>query len=879
VQIVKKTLAASLFTLILLAVASPAHAKTAVNSQSCVLSSGKWVNSLLTQVETRSFRITYDATASSSKVDAVTGLSSGSASDFSNLAAVIRFNSSGAIDARNGSTYTAASVISYSGRVTYRFILDVNISTHSYNAYVMIGSVQTTIGTNLAFRSEQANAATLNNVGAMTAPGTSTVCNITLSNSMVAPAITTQPNSAAVTAGQTASFSIATTGTAPLTFQWKKNGAAISGATSSNYSTPVATITDNGEQFTAVVSNNAGTATSSAAVLTVTAPVVAPSISTQPVSQTLTVGQSATFSVFATGTGPLSYQWSRNGAAISGAVSSSYTIATTATSDNGAQFNVLVSNNAGVATSNAATLTVKAAIIAPSITLQPLAQAVTAGQAATFSVATTGTAPMTYQWSRNATQIIGANSSSYTTALTTSSDNGAQFSVLVSNSAGNATSIPAALTVNAAGLAPGCLLSSGTWVNSPLTQAQTSSFRIVFDATPSTSAVDAVTGLSSGAASAYQNLAVIVRFNSGGTIDAINGAGYTTAPAIPYSAATTYHFILDVNIGTHTYDAYVLIGSAQTSIGTGLAFRAEQAAITTLNSLGAMTSTGSDTICNIATSAPAATAPSITAQPISRTVSAGQTATFSVTASGTATLTYQWMKDGAAVNGAISASYTTPATAASDNGAQFTVAVSNAAGTITSSPVSLTVSAAATLMLSSSTSSLNFGSVNVPNSSAQNVTLTNAGNSNVTISQVLVAGAGFNTTNASGMILSPGQSTTLTSTFAPSATGPASGKITVSSNATNSPSNIALSGTGVAAVTHTVTLSWGATASGVTGFNTYSSTVSGGPYAKLTSAPLTNPSYTDTSVQSGRTYYYVVTAVNSSSQESAYSSEVTAIVP
>ncbi len=876
VQITKKTFTASLLTMFFLAAVSPARTKAPVNG--CVVSSGSWTN-VAVQQQTGSFRVTYTASASVPNVDAVTGLSSGAASDFSTLAAVIRFNPNGNLDATNGSAYSAASVIPYSARVSYHFIMDVHVYNHTYDAYVMIAKVQTTIGTNLAFRDAQSTIAMLNNVGSMTAPGNTTLCNIVITPVATAPSITTQPTARTVTAGQTASFSIASTGTAPLTYQWKKNGAAISGATSSNYSTPVTTSMDNGTQFTATVSNSAGSATSNTATLTVNAAVVSPSVTTQPVSQSLTAGQSATFSVVATGTGPLMYQWSRNGAAISGAASSSYTISTAAVSDNGAQFSVLISNTAGSTTSSTATLSVKAAVVAPTITMQPLAQSVTAGQAATFAVATTGTAPMSYQWNRNGSAIGGANSSSYTTALTTSSDDGANYTVLVGNSAGNVTSIPALLTVKAAGPAPGCLLSSGTWVNSPLAQVQTGSFRIVFDATPSASSVDAVTGLSTNGAAAYQDLAVIVRFNSTRTIDAINGSSYTTTPAIPYSAGIAYHFILDVNIAAHTYDAYVMQGAAQTAIGTQLAFRTEQAAATTLGFVSAMTAPGSHTVCNIATSAAAATAPSITTQPVGRTVSAGQTASFSVTASGTATLTYQWTKNGAAISGATSASYTTAATTTSDNGAQFGVTISNAAGSVTSNSAPLTVSAAATLLLNSSSSVLNFGNVNVSSTGTQNLTLTNAGSSNVTISQVLIAGAGFNTSNASGIILSPGQSTTLTSTFAPSASGSASGSITVSSNATNSPSSISLSGNGVAAVAHTVQLSWSGAVSGVTGFNTYSSTVSGGPYVKMTSTPLSSPSFTDTSVQTGQTYYYVVTAINSSSQESGFSGEVMAIVP
>jgi acid phosphatase len=111
----------------------------------------------------------------------------------------------------------------------------------------------------------------------------------------------------------------------------------------------------------------------------------------------------------------------------------------------------VVSNSAGSVTSNAATLTVNAAATAPTITTQPANQTVTAGQTATFTVAATGTAPLSYAWARNGTAISGATSASYTTPATTSSDNGAQFTVKVSNVAGNVTSNPATLTVTSGG--------------------------------------------------------------------------------------------------------------------------------------------------------------------------------------------------------------------------------------------------------------------------------------------------------------------------------------------------------------------------------------------------------------------------------------------
>src|SRR5258706_16000365 len=114
-----------------------------------------------------------------------------------------------------------------------------------------------------------------------------------------------------------------------------------------------------------------------------------PSITTQPASQTVTAGQSATFTVGGTGTLPLSYQWQKNSTNITGATSSSYTTPATATADNNSTFDVVVSNAAGSVASNAATLTVNPAAVAPSITRQPTGQTATAWQIANLTIGCT----------------------------------------------------------------------------------------------------------------------------------------------------------------------------------------------------------------------------------------------------------------------------------------------------------------------------------------------------------------------------------------------------------------------------------------------------------------------------------------------------------
>ncbi len=179
--------------------------------------------------------------------------------------------------------------------------------------------------------------------------------------------------------------------------------------------------------------------------------VAAPSITTQPTNASVNVGQTATFTVVASGSVPLSYQWQKNDSAIAGATSASYTTPGTAMSDDGSQFKVVVSNSAGSATSNPATLSVSAASVVPSIVQQPLDASVNAGQTATFTVVASGSVPLSYQWQKNDSPIAAATSASYTTPATASSDNGAKFKVVVSNSAGSATSNAVTLTVTAAG--------------------------------------------------------------------------------------------------------------------------------------------------------------------------------------------------------------------------------------------------------------------------------------------------------------------------------------------------------------------------------------------------------------------------------------------
>lgn len=179
-----------------------------------------------------------------------------------------------------------------------------------------------------------------------------------------------------------------------------------------------------------------------------------PSISVQPAANALTAGSAASFNVVATGTGPLSYQWQRDGVKIDDATSATFEIVSVGVADNGAQFRVVVSNALGSVTSDVATLTVAAATTAPNIVSQPTSISVTVGTSANFRVEAAGTAPLTYQWQRDGVDISGATASTYSLVSPTAADSGATFRVVVSNSAGSIVSAAARLTVLAAAIAP-----------------------------------------------------------------------------------------------------------------------------------------------------------------------------------------------------------------------------------------------------------------------------------------------------------------------------------------------------------------------------------------------------------------------------------------
>ena len=257
------------------------------------------------------------------------------------------------------------------------------------------------------------------------------------------PSVTIPPASQTVNAGDNVSFTVAANGTSPLTYLWFKDSLPISGATSITYALTNVQPADAGS-YSVKVTNGLGYAISLPATLTVnTKP---PVITTQPLTQTVNLGDNATLSVVATGTAPMAYQWYKDNVVLSGATASTLTVTNAQISDGGS-YQVTIGNVVTTVTSDPAVVTINTAPVPPTITKQPAAQSVGVGSNVTFAVTATGTAPLLYQWQKDGIDIPTATASSLTLTNVQYTDAGS-FQVIVSNIADDTTSSPVTLTVN-----------------------------------------------------------------------------------------------------------------------------------------------------------------------------------------------------------------------------------------------------------------------------------------------------------------------------------------------------------------------------------------------------------------------------------------------
>lgn len=479
---------------------------------------------------------------------------------------------------------------------------------------------------------------TLVRVSACVDPGTCALGaarTLSVSAVSVAPTFTREPASTVVVAGAGATFTAVVSGTPAPGLQWQRASGGtwvdIPGATGGSYSVPAVTFDDDGAQFRVVATNSAGSLTGAAATLNVVDQATAPRVVAQSGSLTVITGGSAVFAAQVTGTAPLSYQWRRNGTAITGTNGPILRLDDVSDAQAGS-YTLEVSNPAGAVVGAAQVLTVSAAsmpsLAAPSITTPPASVAVTEGNGATFGVGVTGGAPMSFQWRKNATDIPGATAATYTLPAVVLSDGGS-YSVRVSNPSGSVVSAAAALSVSAAPATP-----------------------------PPAEAPTIVT--------------------QPGTVVAAPGMGATLAVTVAGSGPFTYEWLRNgAAVPGQTAAAFTVAAASQLDADTYV--------VRVTNSVGTVSSGAGQLIL--------LGAPSITTQPANALSVEGSTARFSVAAGGTA-VRYQWTRNNTAIPDATAASYTTPVLALADNGVVYGVIVYNGAGLQFSVGAVLTITAA-----------------------------------------------------------------------------------------------------------------------------------------------------------------------------------------
>jgi len=255
------------------------------------------------------------------------------------------------------------------------------------------------------------------------------------------PVITQQPVNKSVCRGAGVVLTVAATGTPVPTYQWRRNGMAISGATSPTYNIASAGVADAG-QYDVILTNVCESVASELATVEVRLPV---SIDVQPTGSTVCQGQAAALAVTASGTPPLTYQWKRNNVDIAGATESTYAIPSAAAANSGT-YTVVVTNSCTSVTSQAAALTVK---LPPTILVQPVDVAACLNTSASLSVAATGTPPLAYQWRKDGVDITGATNAALPLAQVNPGSAGV-YEVIVSNDCGTLTSAAAAVSVREA---------------------------------------------------------------------------------------------------------------------------------------------------------------------------------------------------------------------------------------------------------------------------------------------------------------------------------------------------------------------------------------------------------------------------------------------
>jgi hypothetical protein len=536
---------------------------------------------------------------------------------------------------------------------------------------------------------------------------TSAVARLTV---QVPPGIISQPTNQFVALGSNAVFQVSASGSAPLSYQWWFNATNSVGGDTNVLSLLNLQLGQAGN-YCVVVTNAAGAVTSVVATLTVG---ISAAVTQNPSSLVIAQGQVAGFTVGASGTAPLNYQWRFNGTALNSATASSLNIGSVTLAQAG-NYDVVVGNSYGSATSLVAQLTV---LVPPSISTQPTNQSVATGGNASFQATATGTSPLAYQWWFNQTNAVGGD----TNVLTISNaqvNQAGNYTVVITNVAGAITSIVAGLTV---GIPPAVtqnpvslVIAQGQDANfavvvsgdapvqyqwrvngTALAGATTSSYTIAGVDPSQAGGYDVLVNNSFGAlTSAVAQLTVIVpptMTSQPISQTVVAGSGVTFQAAVSGSQPVQYQWWFNVTNAVGGSTNVLALANAQPDMAGAYTLVAT-------NLAGATTSA----VAQLTVIVP----PAILTQPTNSTILAGGTADFVASATGSGPLIYQWSFNGTVLAGARTNELRLTNVQASQAGS-YVLLVTNLSGSATSAAAQLKVlvapSASAPVLTSSGVS-------------------------------------------------------------------------------------------------------------------------------------------------------------------------------
>ena len=515
------------------------------------------------------------------------------------------------------------------------------------------------------------------------------------------PTISVQPISQTRTVGEAVALTVQASGSGVLSYSWRKNGAPVlnvGGVTGANGPTLsfVSIQPSQAGGYSVIVSNSVGSVVSSVAQLAVNPIKAGPIIVAQPQSVTVPSGQMAVFSVVATGTEPLAYQWQRNGVNVPGANASTLTINQPQAPDAG-DYRVVVSDIVGSVVSSVAQLTVNSVGVAPTIVVQPVGAAVRVGQQVTLSVQATGTPSPSYQWQRNGANLPGATSAEWVIRSATLNDAG-EYRVVVTNSRGTVTSAAAFVAV----LAPEYLpMITQQPMGTNLMVGQRLELRVVANGNPEPSYFWRKDGgnLSGGAGGAWIKPSVTLSDAGSYQVIVSNSVGSVlstkvTVTVVPETVASRIVGLRETDGGDLAFDVDATAGREWVLEDSRILGNWAEVSRFLANrqrfSLRVPYQSSSARFFRLRQADSGGKAPMITQQPQDLTVRAGTNAVFTVIAEGTPPLTYQWLFNGAAIPGSRQSSLILT-NVQTMNAGDYRVMISNSVGVVTSVVVNLTV--------------------------------------------------------------------------------------------------------------------------------------------------------------------------------------------